>query len=48
MFYNTTLDLLEDPEETQEVNELITWWNRCSPFSRFVSIMNLTEWWNYS
>jgi hypothetical protein len=43
MFYNTTLDLLEDPEETQEVNELIAWWNRCCPFFRFAGIMKLTE-----
>jgi hypothetical protein len=28
-FYNSVLDLFEDPEETQEVNDLQTWWNRC-------------------
>lgn len=27
-FYNTVLDLLDDVEEEQEVNDLITWWNR--------------------
>ncbi|KAG1764151.1 hypothetical protein EDD22DRAFT_979141 [Suillus occidentalis] len=27
-FYHSLLDLLEDPEECQEVNELLTWWNR--------------------
>jgi hypothetical protein len=27
-FYTTVLDLLEDVEETDEVNKLITWWNR--------------------
>jgi hypothetical protein len=26
-FYNTILDLLEDPEEMQEVDNLIAWWN---------------------
>lgn len=28
-FYNTVLDLFEDIEERAEVNDLITWWNRC-------------------
>ena len=27
-FYNSILDLLEDPEETKEVDDLLTWWNR--------------------
>ncbi|KAG1888047.1 uncharacterized protein F5891DRAFT_1199334 [Suillus fuscotomentosus] len=27
-FYHSLLDLLEDPEESQEVDELLTWWNR--------------------
>jgi len=27
-FYNTVLDLLEDIDEAEEVNDLITWWNR--------------------
>jgi len=27
-FYNSVLDLFEDPEEKEEVNDLITWWNR--------------------
>ena len=27
-FYNTVLDLFEDVEEQQEVNDLLTWWNR--------------------
>ncbi|KAG0703608.1 hypothetical protein DFH29DRAFT_874422, partial [Suillus ampliporus] len=27
MFYHSLLDLLEDPEECQEVDELLTWWN---------------------
>ncbi|KAG0697117.1 hypothetical protein DFH29DRAFT_984409 [Suillus ampliporus] len=35
MFYHSLLDLLEDPEECQEVDELLTWWNRyvLSPFT---------------
>lgn len=28
-FYNTVLDLFDDVEEQVEVNELLTWWNRC-------------------
>ncbi|KAG1759840.1 hypothetical protein EDD22DRAFT_122171 [Suillus occidentalis] len=27
-FYHSLLDLLEDPEESKEVGELMTWWNR--------------------
>ena len=27
-FYNSILELLEDPEERDEVNQLMTWWNR--------------------
>lgn len=27
-FYNSMLDLFEDVEEREEVNDLLTWWNR--------------------
>ncbi|KAH7905470.1 hypothetical protein BJ138DRAFT_1138263 [Hygrophoropsis aurantiaca] len=27
-FYSSILDLMEDPEEKQEVTDLLTWWNR--------------------
>jgi hypothetical protein len=27
-FYNSVLELLDDPEEKEEVDQLITWWNR--------------------
>jgi hypothetical protein len=27
-FYTSILDLLEDPEENVEVNDLLLWWNR--------------------
>ena len=27
-FYNSVLELLEDREERDEVDQLITWWNR--------------------
>jgi hypothetical protein len=27
-FYNTVLDLFYDIEEQEEVNDLLTWWNR--------------------
>ena len=35
-FYHSLLDLFEDPDESKEVDELLTWWNRyyynSSPF----------------
>ncbi|KAG1842831.1 hypothetical protein F4604DRAFT_1938527 [Suillus subluteus] len=27
-FYHSLLDLLDDPDESKEVDELLTWWNR--------------------
>ncbi|KIJ10428.1 hypothetical protein PAXINDRAFT_86097 [Paxillus involutus ATCC 200175] len=27
-FYNSILELLKDPEEKEEVNQLLIWWNR--------------------
>ena len=27
-FYNSLLELFEDPDEQQEVSELMAWWNR--------------------
>lgn len=27
-FYNSVLELLDDPEEKEEIDQLITWWNR--------------------
>ena len=27
-FYNSILELLDDPEEKDEVDQLLTWWNR--------------------
>lgn len=27
-FYNSILDLFEDPNELADLNELIIWWNR--------------------
>ncbi|KAG1901254.1 uncharacterized protein F5891DRAFT_950795 [Suillus fuscotomentosus] len=27
-FYHSLLDLFEDPDESKEVDELLTWWNR--------------------
>jgi hypothetical protein len=27
-FYNSILDLFNDPDEKEEVNELLMWWNR--------------------
>lgn len=28
-FYNLIIELLEDPEENEEVTDLIKWWNMC-------------------
>ena len=28
-FYNSVIELFDDPEELEEVNELLVWWNRC-------------------
>ena len=27
-FYNSILELLDDPEEAEEANQLMIWWNR--------------------
>jgi hypothetical protein len=27
-FYNSILDIFEDPDEKQEVDDLVVWWNR--------------------
>lgn len=27
-FYNSVIELFDDPEELEEINELLTWWNR--------------------
>ncbi|KAG1861371.1 hypothetical protein C8R48DRAFT_748358 [Suillus tomentosus] len=32
-FYHSLLDLFEDPDESTEVDELLTWWNRYCPYS---------------
>ena len=29
-FYNLVVELLEDPEEREEADELLRWWNRYS------------------
>jgi len=36
-FYNSILDLLEDPEETKEVDDLLTWWNR-QVFPNYIAV----------
>ena len=46
-FYNSVLDLFEDPEEIQEVNDLQTWWNRCEPHYPILILSYLT-WGNLS
>lgn len=35
-FYNSILDFLEEPEEKQEVEELLVWWNRCATYSFYL------------
>lgn len=42
MFYHSLLDLLEDPEECQEVDELLTWWNRYAVTSFTIMLPRLT------
>ena len=48
-FYNSIDELLDDPEEKDEVDQLLTWWNRyglvsiitfltCSPQASFPSL----------
>jgi hypothetical protein len=37
-FYHSLLDLLEDPEEYKEIDELLTWWNRY--FFRLSQVIN--------
>jgi hypothetical protein len=32
-FYNSVLNLLEDVDEQEEVNDLISWWNRYIAFA---------------
>jgi hypothetical protein len=27
-FYNSVVELFDDPEELEEINELLAWWNR--------------------
>jgi hypothetical protein len=40
-FYNTVLDLFEDIDEREEVNDLLTWWNRYElSFGQFCPIHN--------
>src|SRR5215471_15279049 len=36
-FYNSVLDLFDDVEESKEVNELMTWWNRCEHYCSYNS-----------
>ena len=28
-FYSSIVELLDDPDEKEEVDQLMTWWNRC-------------------
>jgi hypothetical protein len=35
-FYNSILNLLEDPEEAAEVEDLLNWWNRSVPAPLYV------------
>lgn len=29
-FYSSILELLDDPQEKEEVDQLVVWWNRCA------------------
>lgn len=39
-FYNSVLELLEDPDEKQEVAELLTWWNRYTIIAVIFSVLS--------
>ena len=41
-FYNSVLDLFEDPEEREDVNELLTWWNWYVVIHRFYGALSLS------
>jgi Family of unknown function (DUF6698) len=41
-FYNSVLDLFNDPDEKAEVDEILTWWNQCENFILCISV--LTSW----
>ena len=30
-FYTSIVELLDDPDEKEEVDQLMTWWNRWAP-----------------
>jgi hypothetical protein len=41
-FYSSILDLLEDPNEQEEVNALLMWWNRYGSYALQVVLNRLT------
>ena len=42
-FYNTVLDLFDDIDEREEVNDLLTWWNRyVKKNSHFLNLVQFT------
>ena len=41
-FYNSVLDLFEDPEEKDEVNDLLVWWNRWGFCSSSCVVINMS------
>jgi hypothetical protein len=42
-FYTSCLELFEDPEEQDEVQELLTWWNRFVPFHHIPLISGINS-----
>ena len=40
-FYNSVLELLEDPEEQEEVEAVMVWWNR---YVQFFYLLPAAHW----
>lgn len=38
-FYNSVMELFDDPEELEEVNEVLVWWNRYALLRQEVFIL---------
>jgi hypothetical protein len=46
-FYSSVVDLFDEPDEREEVKELLTWWNRCAlihlPFTRSLTSLQQSD-----
>jgi hypothetical protein len=41
-FFSSIVELFEDPEEKEEVEDLLVWWNRCGRFSHSLPTIDLS------